>query len=486
MKKQIILPLLLIISSLIGLLGLQGYFLYTDFQEKAQSFENDINWALETALPDAKRHRKNRLKELVERDWRDTTLLKIRQTLKNDSTVGLWFEDPLTGESKLMVEAGNESDTANNDEWAIQKLLEIMNMGEETLVFFGITDRIDARRQAYQDTLSIDAGFLRSRLDELLATKSVSATYELDFIHKDSVYSPPSSATVTSVRKPINYSQPNHEVMLIFEKPFFNILERSSLILIASLAVILLIALSFVMLVKNINRQRKLAVLKDDFIDNMTHELLTPIATMKIALESMERSENQNNKEKTQKYLKTSTVELGRISDIVHNVLKTSLHEQKENCIHIEKTDVNELIQELIDYETERADKQVEFTFQTHDEATIYTDPEHLKTVLHNLFDNAIKYNQNDPVRIDLVLTRSANELAILIKDNGTGIAQNEQEKIFDKFHRVTGPNVEAVRGLGIGLYYVKNILARLQGRIELLDSSSSGSSFLVSFQTKE
>lgn len=483
MTKRIIYLTLLIVSSLIGVLGLQGYFLYSDFQEKSSEFENDINWALETALPEMEKERSILLSKLFKKDIQDSTLIKMERWDGDGEFEGLRFLNPKNGDVVLTYRTETAVHGTKTTEELMEMLYSPMGDDGDMEVVFSLTEEIDARRAERRDTTSIDQVKFRARLTELLGDRSISADYEIRFIHEDSIYLADIEPGIASRRKEASYTEPGYEVMLVFSKPFFNILQRSSALLIASAAVVLLIVVSFVMLMRTINKQRKLSDLKDDFVDNMTHELLTPIATLKIALESLEKPDVQMNADKSQKYLGVSKKELGRVNDIVHNVLYTSLHDQGKVVLNKEEVNLNKLLADLVSYHQNRSDEAVEFEVAWLDDPIIHTDKQQLTNVIHNLIDNAIKYASTEPVKIKIDFKERTGSLDLVISDNGRGIRPEHQDKIFNKFHRAIDTENESIKGLGVGLYYVKSVLTAMGGSIQLLNSSMNGSSFKVSLQ---
>ncbi len=187
------------------------------------------------------------------------------------------------------------------------------------------------------------------------------------------------------------------------------------------------------------------------------------------------------NEERSAKYLNISKMELSRVSDIVHNVLYSSLQEQKEAKLKIERINVNEVLGDLVNYHSDINAESADIEYQALEDPWVNTDRQHFYNVLHNLIDNGIKY-ANGKANITIVPTRHEGELSIVVNDNGCGIPESDQPRVFDKFYRAK--EVQDIKGLGVGLYYVKSIITRLRGNVELLHSSPKGSSFRVSLNT--
>ena len=464
-----------------SLLGLQGYFLYSDFQTKKEDFKSDVNSILDLTSSEMNVERRKRIGQLYKRDLTDTSLVLLQFDFTDSLTLELNVIDANTGGSKMSIRV--QRDKVPSDSLSKEYLLNSLIQSTFYDGFTVFSGAFGERISSYVDTLSIDMKLFRNELNRRLLDKAVSPNYEMVFLHRDSTFVVPSHADVISNRYKVNHRGEKQEVLIYFNDPFLDILKRSRSVLIICLGVFVIIIISFNFFVETIRKQRKLSELKDDFIDGMTHELLTPISTLKLALESLEKSEVLVESGKSKNYLEVSKMELNRINDIVQNVLYSSLHQQKELKLNIEKVNLNELIEALINYHKTRSHADLEISFNGLENPYVTSDAQHLTNVFHNLLDNAIKYSGSETIRIDIVAKRFENEISIEVNDNGKGIADEYQTKIFDKFYRVPFEN-DGVNGLGIGLHYVRTILASLNGKIELLHSSDKGSSFRVSLNT--
>lgn len=255
-----------------------------------------------------------------------------------------------------------------------------------------------------------------------------------------------------------------------------------------SLLLIGMTILSFLLLYRNWLKQKKLAQLKSNFISNITHELKTPIATVNVAIEALRNFGGIRDPEKTREYLDISASELQRLSLLVDKILKLSMLENREIKLSKEEFDLKALIQEVIDtlkFRFERHNATVEFTTEG-EHFTIDGDKLHLTSVIYNLLDNALKYSKENPViRIHLSAPRE-NILELKIADNGIGIAREYQSKIFDKFFRVPTNNRHDVKGYGLGLSYVSEIIKRHMGFIRVESEPDKGSTFIAILPVRE
>jgi len=266
-----------------------------------------------------------------------------------------------------------------------------------------------------------------------------------------------------------------------FFNPQYIILKNMVFTLVLSLFLVLFTIFCFNYIFRTFIEQKKLAELKDDFINNMTHELKTPIATITVAIEGLQKFNALNDAEKTQRYLQTSRNELTRLNDLVTKVLDIATFENKEIALVKEQLNVSELVNEVISTEKSTTTKTVDISFINKDDIElIYADKIHFRNVMVNLIDNAIKYADN-PVKIDITTYKNGQNVAFSVKDNGIGIPAAHINQVFDKFHRVPTGNVHSVKGTGLGLSYVKYIVEAHGGTIAVKSEINKGSEFIVS-----
>ena len=241
-------------------------------------------------------------------------------------------------------------------------------------------------------------------------------------------------------------------------------------------------SVSFNTIFRSLRQQQKLALLKNDFISNITHELKTPIATVSVALEALQNFQGINNPERTREYLNISQHELQRLSILVDRVLKMSMFENNALQMHTERFDVKKTLEKVMQsmgLQFERAHARVALHVGEGD-FFVEGDSVHLTNVVYNLLDNALKYSPSHPeIQISL---RQANEQVLLsVQDNGVGIPEEYQKKIFEQFFRVPQEGQQHnTKGYGLGLSYVAEVLRRHSGHIEVSSQPAQGSLFTV------
>ncbi len=249
--------------------------------------------------------------------------------------------------------------------------------------------------------------------------------------------------------------------------------------LVLSVIFLIVIIFSFVFIVYSVFRHKKLSEIKSDFINNMTHELKTPISTIAITTEMLRRTDSQKNPEKYEKYIRIIQEENKRMQMQIEQVLRMAQLDKNEYELNKEEVDIHELIQNAVDnYFVDMQEKPVHLFY--HFEATrstLMVDPLHFSNIIKNIIDNSYKYTHGNPV-IEIFTVNVDGGLKISIKDNGIGIAPENQKYIFDKFYRVPTGNIHNVKGTGIGLYYVKIMTEAHGGHVSVNSELGKGTNF--------
>ncbi|RKR81265.1 phospho-acceptor domain-containing protein [Mucilaginibacter gracilis] len=265
-----------------------------------------------------------------------------------------------------------------------------------------------------------------------------------------------------------------------FKTPQYAVMRGMMLNLTLSILLILLTGLCFTYVVRTIVEQKKLAELKDDFINNMTHELKTPIATIAVAIEGLQNFNALNDPVKTQRYLQTSREQLERLNQLVTKVLNVAAFENRDIDLHIEPVNIDAMLEGIILSEQVKTTKQVNMGYVNQSGVqTLNADKLHLNSVVLNLVDNAIKYAGNS-VDVAIMVYKQGDSIVFSVKDNGIGISAEHITHVFDKFYRVPTGNVHNVKGTGLGLSYVKYIVEAHGGNIKVKSNIGAGSEFII------
>lgn len=275
---------------------------------------------------------------------------------------------------------------------------------------------------------------------------------------------------------------------LVFESNTEFLVKKPGQPILISFLLVGVTILSFLLLYRNIIRQRKLTQLKNDFISNITHELKTPIATVVVAIEALRNFNALDDPKRTKEYLDISAGELQRLSLLVDKVLKLSMFEKKEIELKKELFDLKDLVAEVMTTLRPLFEKQqaiVNFA-ATGDNFMIEGDKLHLTSVVYNLLDNALKYSNGNPV-INVQLSLLPRDiLELKVNDNGIGIPHEYRFKIFTKFFRVPTGDKHNIKGYGLGLSYVSEVVRHHMGFIDVQSEPGIGSTFIVKIPVKE
>jgi len=255
------------------------------------------------------------------------------------------------------------------------------------------------------------------------------------------------------------------------------ILKRMRMVLILSLFSILTLISLFVVAIKALIKQKKVNEVKTDFINNITHELKTPLTTLGISTKILERKAIRDNEVQFNMILQTISRQNNRLQSLIDQVMSSSLGEIE---LRKEKIDFEPFLNTIIgDFKISNPKINITSDIRTA-ETTLLLDQFHLTTAIQNVLENAVKYGSTViTIKTDLV----QNEFNISIKDNGIGISKNKHSLLFDKFYRVEKGNLHNTKGLGLGLYYVNQIIKAHQGSIAVISDLGKGSAFNIMFK---
>jgi len=304
--------------------------------------------------------------------------------------------------------------------------------------------------------------------DENLPTKISTPNFKKE----ESTYVPlfTSDSRKSKYRLHVNFPQKNNYIMSNIKKQ-----------LILATTFVLFIIVAFASALYQLVKQKKVSEIKTDFINNMTHEFKTPIATINLALDAIKNPKVINDSKTVLRYVKMIRQENKRMHSQVENVLRISKLEKKEIDISKDVIDIHDLIEDAITH-VELIIKDKGGFIKTHFEA-IQTEIDaselHLTNVIVNILDNAIKYTFENP-EIEIFTGNAGNFVTIEIRDKGIGMSKKVQKNIFDKFYREQKGNVHDVKGHGLGLSYVKKIIEYHHGTVYVESEKGKGSTFFI------
>ena len=517
-KIKIIVGLMSI--SVIGLIALQIYWMNNLIKIEEERFERSVNIALiNTADKLEKLEATNAVLNKITGGKDDVTVFiqtdslsnvkKIEKKIpfklkKTDSTnhaaIGYrvtYSSDSSNGKKRLEVLENRtvpEHGTSVNYMWKFKP--DTLVFRQKQLVQNVVTELVSQNSgKKIEDRLST------SKLDSLLSSEfknngiNTDYYFAVDKLNSDSLTLVKTGADTSMLRKS------NLKTMLFPGEMFFNpnqlivyfpnkktyIFSSILGMLGLSIALILIIAGVFFKTVQMFIRQKKITEIKNDLINNITHEFKTPISTISVACEALNEPGLTIKPESVNKYSSIIKEENERLRMMVENLLNTAAFEKDTYHLAKENLDLDEIINKSVE-KFEEMLKQKSGNIEVEgmpSSLKVNADKFHLMNIISNLIDNSIKYNERTP-DIKITVERKDKFASIKVSDNGIGIAKDNLNKIFETFYRVPTGNVHNVRGNGIGLSYAKKIIEAHGGTISAVSSLGKGSTFEIKIPLSE
>jgi signal transduction histidine kinase len=273
----------------------------------------------------------------------------------------------------------------------------------------------------------------------------------------------------------------NAKVDLFFSEDLSFFLISMWPMLLSSILFTSIVVFSFIYTLHVILRQKKLSEIKNDFINNMTHEFKTPVATIRLAADAMLGKDKNPDPEKVKLYARVISEESDRMNSYVENILQFAQFDKSGIDLHCERTDIHSLVDEVLskmELKINEAKARVQFSARAG-HFHVDGDPAYLSIVITNLIDNALKFTRGNP-SIEIRTNNINDKLVIEVQDNGIGMDRDMRQKVFEKFFRVPQGNLHQVKGFGLGLSYVRAIVWAHDGSIEVDSVPGQGSTFRI------
>ncbi len=333
-------------------------------------------------------------------------------------------------------------------------------------------------------TIHPELPIISTKYEKLLKERNITTPFILGFSKNDSVFdrtggTPEQFILAQAVQKLPGINRNNEKVLAFFPDSRSFLLNRMWITLFASVFFVLLIAGSFFYMLAMLVRQKKLSEIKNDFVNNMTHELKTPIATVSAAMEALVQFDALDDRNRSLKYIDLSRRELTRLSGMVENVLRISTFEKQRLVLFKETFNISQILEETAQKFILQNHGNVEFQFDLKGPGYIHADKFHIQNVINNLFDNAVKYSGSSAI-LEVSCYRENEFVVVVVRDHGMGISKEQQKHIFDKFYRVPTGDLHAVKGFGLGLAYVRQIAEAHGGTVGVKSQLGAGSEFTV------
>jgi signal transduction histidine kinase len=278
-----------------------------------------------------------------------------------------------------------------------------------------------------------------------------------------------------------NFFRISYDIYVNFNNRSRLILREMWLILILDLFTLILVFLVFYLTLRNMLRQKRLSEMKTDFINNMTHELKTPLSTISVASSSLGNRIIMQQENKVEELSGLIKRQNRHLSELIDRILDINIWEKDQVKLRPEHVPVEPWIRELVDAfllktEKEKPEIRLHVNLIHH---SYLLDEVHMSTVMNNLLTNAVKYGHH-PCHIEVDVSDRTEGLVLNVSDNGPGIRRDELRHIFEKFYRGTESKQRVIKGLGLGLYYVKQIVEAHHGSISVQSTMNKGTSFII------
>jgi len=337
----------------------------------------------------------------------------------------------------------------------------------------------------------IDPVFMQEELRQELGNRKIKLPFDFRISNSntDSVIFqftkheslPESEEAYTTVLFPSDMAGERAVLSVSFPDKSSLLIGNMRVMLISSAALLLVMFGSFAFTILSILKQKKLSVMKNDFMNNMTHEFKTPVATIMIASESLKDPEISQDQSRVERLAGIIYEENVRLGNHIERVLNIARVEKGDLKLESESLDINELINTVIDsmlLQLQKSNVEIELDLKAKP-AIVLGDELHLSNVIFNLIDNSIKYTDHAPL-IKIKTKTQGKNLTISLTDNGMGMNKDQLSKIFDQFYRIPTGNIHDVKGFGLGLSYVQDIIKRLGGTIKVKSEINKGTEFEI------
>ena len=520
MNKKIFFPLIIIMSiALVGIIFVQAFWIKTTLDNKEEQFSLNINQALKSvseqiqsrelrdylavyqklidSIGSPKESQLTAVFKYVDKNKNtNQTYIYSHGILEEDYNISAKLFESKSDDSASILEYKSVKTTTIIDEAfdremrnmsSIERLqrierLSFMDKAKYASVFMELA----ALKPIHRRLTNVELELLLQRelMDRDIDIPFQYRVFNGDFATKVGSDNYTNLSGLKKYKSPLFVNEKGeNDFELVIAFPERKVFLRSSLttLILLSLLFTITIVITFTSTIYQVLRQKKVSEMKSDFINNMTHEFKTPIATIKLALDAINNKQVQGDSLKKIQYLKMIRDENERMNFQVENVLRISQLDKKENFIKKSLCDLHDVINEATLHlnlllKNRNANVEIDFLALVSE---IEISKDDFVNVFANILENAIKYSSGDP-QIKIITENKKNNIIIKIIDNGIGMSSKVKDKIFDKFYRESKGNVHNVKGHGLGLSYVKKIIDLHNGTIYADSELGKGSQFII------
>ncbi len=354
----------------------------------------------------------------------------------------------------------------------------------------------EAEAELYKRPLSerINVGYIQSELEKELALRDINSPFDLiikdrnttlyaSFANFSEAGQPDQQSLYTTELFRADNQRSSGRLAVYFPNKDHVLMGNMTVMLFSSVTLLLVLIGSFTYTIFTMLRQKKISEMKTDFINNMTHEFKTPVATIMIASESLKDAEIAADRQRASRLANIIYDENVRLGNHIERVLNIARLEKDNLKLEHHPVDMNDLTQAVVDsmeLQLLKHEAKVNMHLDATD-AVVSGDELHLSNVLFNLLDNAIKYSNENP-DITIRTKTTGSQVHLTVADKGIGMSRDQLSKIFDQFYRIPTGNRHDVKGFGLGLSYVNDIVKRLDGKVQVKSEKEKGTTFEIIF----
>jgi two-component system, OmpR family, phosphate regulon sensor histidine kinase PhoR len=524
-KKNIILLVIIAITiSLLGLVGIQLYWIRNAVAVKESNFERGVGEAITAAIYKYNKiilARKLLLQDRQSQQLKDIffnldsinkSSLNHVNIIKEDST--RMYNDTsiisIDGNLFLQLKQSLEEDAFNSDtdyiyQYANQELLKSegylksptssnqkeQNLLDRNKIINELLDDLFADDVAHKLYAEINKQVLDSIIKHELNNQGIRTNFEFGIYNseknnltkeKTGKYTKEllEFGYVFSLFPGTIFHNPEYLIVYFPAQKQYLLAQMTAMLLTSTILIIIIIS-SFAYTIITVIRQKKLSMMKNDFINNMTHELKTPISTISLACQALSDQDVQKSERLYQNYINIIDEENQRLEMMTEKVLQTALLEKGKLKLNKSYIDIHDILNEAIKkigLQVQRSNGHITKQFKAK-QSIINVDKFHVTNIFFNLLDNANKYSESEP-KIIVSTENNLEGIFVNVKDNGIGISKANQQKVFENLYRISTGNIHNVKGFGLGLAYVKNIIELHGGEIFLESEIKKGSTFTI------
>jgi len=511
-KLKIIIGLMSV--ALFGLIVVQIYWIKNAIELEEKLFDYNVNDAMQSVVKKISQHESAEyvVHKLIKSDTDDVFVFKSDNLNKEDivlkekrTWVSSYNYDVGDSDVVVRMEISDGDDSSNimveinaNEEGnkigitEIRKLSsvqidsikvhkeKIVNEVVEELILIGETQNVEERIDESELNKNLKINLKNNGIytDFIFGVKSEKRDTILFLQDADQIIELKESSYKARLFPEELFRSANYLVLTFPNRSGYLLRSVSTVLLISALFIFSIIFLYY-KTVKILIMQKKVAEIKNDLINNITHEFKTPISTIALAAEALKEPELNKDRVAIEKYSTMIEEENDRLKNMVDSLLNTALIENGEYSLEKSKIDIHSLLKNLVNrnklrLETVNGEIILELLAEDHQ---VFADQHHITNILNNIIDNAIKYSSHKPL-IKISSINKGDGISISISDNGIGIDKHQQKKIFNTFYRVPTGNIQDVRGYGIGLSYVKKLAEAHCGTITVESKLNKGTTF--------